>query len=232
MNKIKILLFFFIFTPFFIKSQDKPPVIEVTGNAEIKIQPDMMEMQISINVEDADLMNAKGRNDESTKKVLAALKRLNIDDKDIITSGITMAKVRDTYGNKGTYFTVTNGVIFKTPNIGIYEDITTELIRIENVYISNTSLSSTKAIETRVMAREDALLAAKKKAEDMAAVLNMSVGKPVMITEVSNNYYPNPFNVSTEVNNISNLDVTQDLFKAGLINVTASVKVVFTLVDK
>lgn len=82
------------------------------------------------------------------------------------------------------------------------------------------------------MAREDALLAAKKKAEDMAAVLNMAVGKPVMISEVSNKYYPNPFNVSTENNNISNLDIKQDLFKAGLINVTASVKVVFNLVDR
>jgi len=192
----------------------------------------MMEMSIIVNVENDNLMTAKNRNDESTKKVLAALKKLNIDDKDIVTSGITMNKQHDSY-SKRIYYNVSNGINLKTSNIGSYESITTELISIEDVYINNTSMSSTKAIETRVLARENALLAAKKKAEDMAAILNMAIGKPLMITENINTYYPNPFNnVTTTYSNAQYQEGSQDIFKAGYINVTASVKVVFNLTDK
>jgi len=230
-NHKLIIFVLFLFIPLILNSQDKPPVIEVTGNAEIKIEADMMEVSIYVNVDDEDLISAKNKNDESTKKVLEALKDLNIEDKDIVTSGISMSKQNDTY-NKRLYYTVANWIMVKTPDISAYEGIMTKLIRIENVYVNNITLSSTKAIETRVKAREDALLAAKKKAEDMAAIFGMSIGKPVLITETSDVYYPNPFNVSTQNVNQSVWDRSQDLFKAGLVSVTASVKVVFALIDK
>lgn len=208
-------------------AQEKPPVIEVTGNAEIKIEPDVLEMSVNINVDNDELSAAKKLNDESTSKVLAALKKLNIQDKDIRTSGINMQKVKDTYKNK-EYFTVNNNVEFKTSDISMYEALTEELIKIENVYIQNTHLTSAKAIETRVKAREDALLAAKKKAEEMASVLNISIGNPVLITENPGTYYPNPFNNVT-YNMQPNYESSTDIFKSGMISITSSVKVVFQL---
>lgn len=230
MNKLSIAAVILLFFTFLSYPQDKQPVIEVTGTAEIKIAPDMMEMFINIDVDDDDLITAKNKNDESTRKVLGVLKGLNINDKDIITGGIEMQKVRDSYKKTVTY-SVSNDIIMKTSNIELYENLTTELIRIENVYITSTNLSSTKAIETRTKAREDALLAAKKKAEEMAAVLNMSVGKPVMITENSGSYYPGTMNVS--YNMIQPImDYSGEIFKAGLISISSSVRVVFSLTDK
>jgi uncharacterized protein YggE len=233
MYKHKLIIsVLFIFIPLILNSQDKPPVIEVTGNAEIKIEPDKLEMTINVNVEDEDLTAAKNKNDQSTAQVLSALKKLNIDDNDIITSGVNMSKNRDSYRNNRIFYMVTNTIIFKTPNITLYENVTTALIKIEDVYINNTRLLSNREIETRVKAREDALVAAKEKAEYMSAIFNMSIGKPVLITENTNVYYPNPFNAVTQNVNDAYLDRTHDLFRAGLISVTASVKVVFALVDR
>lgn len=228
MNKINFAAVLFLLFSFTLFAQDKPAVIEVTGNAEIKIEPDILEMNVSINVDNDDLAGAKKMNDESTSKVLAALKRLNIHDKDIRTSGVIMQKVKDTYKNK-EYFTVNNSVEFRTNDIKLYEAITQELINIDNVYIQNTQLSSTKAIETRIKAREDALLAAKKKAEEMAAVLNMSIGSPVLITENQASYYPNPFNnVSYSMQPVMD-ESSAEIFKSGMVSISSSVKVVFLL---
>lgn len=228
MNTIKLTAALMFLFSFVIYSQDKPAVIEVTGNAEIKIEPDMLEMSVNINVDHDELSIAKRQNDESTSKVLAVLKKLNINDKDIRTSGINMQKVKDTYKNK-EYFTVNNSVEFRTADIKLYEAITQDLINIDNVYIQNTQLSSTKAIETRVKAREDALLAAKKKAEEMAAVLNMSIGSPVMITENQASYYPNPFNnVSYNLQPVMD-ESSAEIFKSGMVSISSSVKVVFIL---
>lgn len=240
MQYIKSLLpSLIIFFPVFIFSQnfspDKPPVIEVTGNAQIKIEADQMDMHININVNMDDLQDAKNKNDEATNQVLSVLKELNIDDKDIATSGIRMARnyLDQANYNKTKQFTVTNEIFVKTKNISSYESITTKLIKIENVYLTDIQLSSTKAIETRVRAREEALLAAKKKAEEMAAIYNMAIGKPILVQENSSYYMPSPFNVSsTENQNDNALDRQESIFKAGLISVNAGVKVIFLLLDK
>jgi|GEM_PF-2454432 len=236
MNNIKlILLSFLLLIPSLAFSQDKPPVIEVTGNAQIKIEADMMEMYISVRVNMDDLQDAKNKNDEATREVLNVLKELNIEDKDIITSSIRMSRnyIDNNNYNKEKKYNVSNEITVKTPNISAYEDITTKLIRIDNVFVNNIILSSTKTIETRAKAREDALLAAKKKAEDMAAIYNMALGKPILIQEIPGSYYPNPFNnVSTENTNENTLDRVESIFKAGLVSVNSSVKVIFILLDK
>lgn len=226
MYKINLTAAVFLLFSFVVFAQDKPPVIEVTGNSEIKIEPDILDMSININVDNDELAAAKRLNDESTSKILAVLRRLNIEDKDVKTSGIIMQKIKDTYKNR-EYFSVNNSVEFRTSDLSLYESITEELIKIDNVYIQNTFLTSTKAIETRVKTRENALLAAKKKAEEMAAVLNMSLGNPVLITENPGSYYPNPFNVTSNMQ--PNYESNTEIFKSGLISITSSVKVVFLL---
>lgn len=183
-------------------------------------------MSVSINVDNDELSAAKKMNDESTSKVLSVLKKLNIPDKDLRTSGINMQKIKDTYKNR-EYFTVNNSVEFRTSDISLYAEITQELIKIDNVYIQNTHLTSTKAIETRVKAREEALFAAKKKAEEMAAVLNMSIGNPVLITENQGSYYPSPFNVSYNTQPL--MENNPEIFKSGMLSISSSVKVVFLL---
>ena len=227
MKKLFFAAALFSLFSFTLFAQDKPAVIEVTGSAEIKIVPDQMEMNVSINVDSDDLASGKNLNDESTSRVLDVLKKLNIPDKDIRTTGINMQKVKDTY-KKTVNYTVKNSISFKTSDISQYAIITQELIKIDNVYIQNTLLTSTKAIETRVKAREEALLAAKKKAEEMAAVLNMSIGSPVMITENPGTNYPNPFN-NVMYNGEEYKESSAEIFKQGMISISSSVKVVFLL---
>lgn len=202
------------------------PQIRVTGTSVIKVTPDLMKWNISVTTEDNDVEKAKRLNDASTAKVLNLLRELNIVQNTIQTSGIRVVKEKN-YSDKEKQFTITNNIWFTNDVIGMYGDIATKLLKIDDVQINNIFLDYSKIIETRTKARLEALEAAKKKAEEMAAVYGMTIGKPLSVLEETyNTIYPNPFNsVSYDYNNSSSLST----FSEGSLNVGAMVYVTFEL---
>lgn len=223
-----IPLIIFSFTNLY--SQEKPPSIEIYGTAIIKVVPDKMNWNINVQVEMDDVKEAKIQNDKSVSKVLNILEDVGIPSKEIQTGGIKIEKRYRTYSNEEKKYSVTNNIWFTVSNIEKYDLLTEKLIDIDNVYINNIILESTKEIETREQARIDALNAAKDKAEKMANVLGMSIGEPLLIQEVSGYYYSGFSNVISDIGTRGITDV-ESTFSEGTINVEAKVMVVFRLLS-
>lgn len=215
--------------------QPKPPVIEVHGTATIKVVPDIMKWSLSIRVDSDDAVEAKKECDRSVMKILDLLKEKTIESKDIQTGGLKIIKNYDYYGNKNKKYNVSNDIWFTLNDISRYDEFTSALIVIDDLYINNINLDYTKSIETRIQARSDALLAAKMKAEEMAGVLAQSVGKPILIQEEPAYFYGNTMsnvmNYETGITGISSLGIGTT-FSEGTINIEARVKVVFELLNK
>jgi len=210
----------------------KPPVIEVQGTAKIKVVPDMMKWSLSIRIDSEDVIDAKKENDRSVIKVLDLLKDKGVDPKDIQTGGVKITKNYDYYGTKVLKFNVSNDIWFTLNEISRYDEFTSELIVINNLYINSTQLEYSKAIETRILARADALLAAKKKAEEMADVLGQAVGKPILIQEEQGNYYGYSQSNTLSYEPGYTLTGTGTTFSEGTINVEGKVKAIFELINK
>jgi uncharacterized protein YggE len=224
-----IPLIIFSFTNLY--SQEKPPSIEVYGTAIIKVVPDKMNWNINVQVEMDDVKEAKIQNDKSVSKVLNILEDEDIPSKEIQTGGIKIEKRYRPYSYEEKKYSVTNNIWFTVSNIEKYDLLTEKLIDIDNVYINNIILESTKEIETREQARIDALNAAKIKAEKMASALGMSIGKPLLIQEVSGYYYSSFSNAISDIGTRGITDV-ESTFSAGTINVEARVMVTFKLLSK
>jgi uncharacterized protein YggE len=97
------------------------------------------------------------------------------------------------------------------------------------VYITSTDLESSKAIETRIQARTNALNAAKEKAQKMAEVLGVTIGKPIFISEAPVDYWsPVQSNVNA-VQQGSQTSGSTTLFSQGMISIESRVKVVFEI---
>jgi uncharacterized protein len=208
--------------------QNKSAVIEVFGTATISVVPDLMKWTINIQQDNDNLQEAKNRNDASLSKVLNVLREYGVEESKIKTSGISMTKRTYRYGEEKK-FSVTNTVWFTLETIAKYDLLTSELIRIEDVYVTNTEMESSKGIETRIQARTNALLAAKEKAVKMAEVLGVSVGKPLLIEEAPANYwYPVQSNVNSMVSESSSTNPTSH-FSEGMLSIEARVKVVFEI---
>jgi len=190
-----------------------------------------MSWSVNVQVDMDDVNKAKYQHDKSVSKVLNVLEDEGIPSKDIQTSGVRINKRLYPYGNEKKYG-VTNNIWFTVSDIEKYDRLSEKLTEIDDVYINNINLESTKAIETREQARTDALNAAKDKAEKMAETLGMSIGEPLLIQEQPMSYYfPSPSNVISNVGTRGITDV-ESTFSEGTINISARVMVTFKLVSK
>ena len=63
----------------------EPRLITVTGEAEVLVAPDEAVLMLGVETTTKDLSAAKAENDKNTKKILEAVKKLNVPDKDIQT---------------------------------------------------------------------------------------------------------------------------------------------------
>ncbi|MBI5404429.1 MAG: SIMPL domain-containing protein [Ignavibacteriae bacterium] len=211
-------------------SQERPPSIEVTGTASISVTPDIMKWTVDIQNDNDNIQEAKTKNDNTLTKVLNVIKSYGIEDKDIKTSGIRMTKRTYIYGQEKKY-NVSNTVWFNLDNLAKYDLLTNDLIKIEDVFITNTFLEYSKAIETRIQARANALKVAKEKALQMAEALGMTVGKPLLIQEEPIYDYWGMQNFTQ--NNVQNYSLSGSTssqhFSEGIMKIETKVKVVFEL---
>lgn len=231
--KTLIVFVSLIFPVFFAStaiSQDRPPAIEVTGTASISVTPDIMKWTVDIQNDNDNIQEAKTRNDNTLTKVLNVIKSYGIEDKDIKTSGIRMTKRAYIYGQEKKY-NVSNTVWFTLDNLAKYDLLTNDLIKIEDVFVTGTNLEYSKAIETRIQARTNALKVAKEKAQQMAEALGMTVGKPIMIQEEPIYDYWGMQNYTQ--NNVQNYSLSGSTssqhFSEGIMKIETKVKVVFEL---
>lgn len=205
------------------------PTIEVFGTAEIKVNPDIMLSEIDVQTENNNVVYAKNENDKIVLNVTDVLKHYGITDNDIQTSGIRIYK-NTSYSENSKLYSVSNNISYKLNDLSKYYELTSELVKIEHIFITYSNYDYSKIIETRKQARENALIAAKDKAEEMARVLGQFIGKPVFVSEEPvYDYYATPQNVSTQNGNVEG---SYGVLKEGTINVTAKVKIVFELLNK
>jgi uncharacterized protein YggE len=203
--------------------------VEVYGTASIKIKPDIMKWEISVEVDDNNAANGKKLNDKSTVDVINLIKSKGISEKEIQTQGVRINKNYVYQYSETKKYSVINYIWFLTSDMNLYDNLTDELMKIENVFIKSVNLEYSKSAELRSKARLDAISAAKKKAEEMAGALGLTLGKPVQIDEVPLGYYY-PYTQ----NNVSNIQdySTSDFslyFSQGMISVEAKVKIIFEL---
>src|ERR1700704_1344934 len=71
----------------YVKAQEPSnlPLITVTGEAEIKVVPDEVELSLGVETSDKSLQRSKSLNDERVKRTLDLFKAAGIDPKNIQT---------------------------------------------------------------------------------------------------------------------------------------------------
>jgi len=84
---IALLLFSF---HVFAQSTIEPPLITVTGQAEVRVPPDEVVFTLGVESVDKDMLAAKKRTDDSVREVLAIARRNNVKPEDVQTSFISI----------------------------------------------------------------------------------------------------------------------------------------------
>lgn len=162
-----------------------PGVITVSGEAVVKVVPD--EVLITLGVENfhRELSVAKRRNDLSVQEVISITKRYAVAAKDIQTDYISIEpRYDDTYPytNLTGHF-VRRTIVVTLRDIDVFEDLLTAVTEAGATNVHGIDFRTSELRKYRDQARALAVQAASEKAEAMAGVLSISVGKPKSIHE-------------------------------------------------
>ncbi len=176
-------------------SQEQPRTISVTGNGVAYGKPDIATAQIGVQSRSTDPAQAV---DDATAKmnaILAALKGLGIDEKDIQTTNFSVSVQQDVNPETGQLkdtftYVVDNTVTVTVRDLGKVGDVLGKAVGAgaNSIYGVNFTVSDQAALEAE--ARDKAMADAKARAEQLAKAAGVTLDAPMNISEYSSGPIP------------------------------------------
>jgi uncharacterized protein YggE len=210
-----------------------PRLITVTGEAEVKVVPDEVVFDVTVQTFQKDLRSAKAQTDARLKQVLELTRKYKIDSKDVQTNYI---KIEPRYrGNDEARlllgYSVRKDVVFTLRDVSEAESLLSEVIESGISRLNSVRFRTSQSRKYRDQARAMAIRAAQEKAIALTGQLGQKIGKAYSIEEEPPQR-PNPYaNISQ--NNITSEEDTssasEGTLSLGVISITARVTVKFEL---
>jgi uncharacterized protein YggE len=210
----------------------EPKIIKMTGTAELKVTPDKASIQLGVEHQSATARDAKAAVASTSRKILAALKELNIDDKDIQTAYLYLEPMIDyRKGLRITNFTAEQTLSVTVRDLSKLDAVMDAGISAGANRIGGIEYQSSDLRKYRDQARDAAALAAREKAEGLAKALGNQIGKTYSVQETPENEGYYGFSAGSAANSYLEKTRSQAPSTApGELTVRASVVVSFDLI--
>lgn len=171
-----------------ITSQPHARVINVTAEGKINVKPDIAIVNLSV-VTQADTVKAVTREgNEKMNAIIAAVKKLDIDEKDITSTQYNLYPqyfYPEDKKRKLSGYNLNQALRIKVRDLTIVEDVLDGGIAAGANQIGQLSFDIDDPSEIKKEAREMAFAIAKEKAEDMAKAAGVKLGRVVTFSEGS-----------------------------------------------
>lgn len=215
------------------ENQKATPQISISGEGKIKVIPDIAVIHLGVQNSGKDPKEVKTQNDNTIEKVIQYIKKLNIPSKDYQTTQMSLYKNYDYEKKKHTY-TAEQTVSITLNDITKYNAFMMDIMETGINQINGVVFKSSKMEFHEAEARKNAVLNAKKKADDYVSVLpGQKVGKALFISEDVFTHYSEPrmyaMNKSETVADVALPETPRETLALGELNITSTVKVVFVL---
>lgn len=166
--------------------------ITLDGEGKITATPDIAEISLGLMTEKISVAEAQKENTEKMNQILAELKKMSIEEKDIKTTNYSIYPRYDWADGKQTLkgYQVSQSVTVKIRNLDKIGAVLEMAGRLGANQTGGLSFTIDEPEKLKQQAREKALLNAKEKAEALAKVAGVKLGRLVSFTESSGNAYP------------------------------------------
>jgi len=172
--------------------QEEPRLVNVTGEAEVRVVPDEVVLTVGVETRDEKLSTAKSDNDKRIRKVLDLTEDYGIEAKHVQTSYISVEPRYDDdyYGSEVLKdYWVRKTIVITLKDISKFEDLLTDLLEAEVNYVHGIQFRTSELRKHRDRARALAITAAQEKAVAMAGELGQEVGRPRAINEYQSGWW-------------------------------------------
>jgi uncharacterized protein YggE len=180
--------FFILLAVLQLSAQPNQDRLTVTGDAEIKVAPDRVVINVGVESRNPQLSIAKSHNDTAIAAILAAAKREQVTAADVQTDFIEITPVyqsRTSTENREAYtvdfYRVNKTVAITLRDVTRFERLLTTVIDAGANRVYGVNFQTSELRKHRDQAREMAVKAAIEKAQAMAAAAGLRVDKPESI---------------------------------------------------
>jgi len=163
----------------------QPKIVKTTGSAELKVTPDQAIIQLGVERQSATAKYAKAQVASTSRKILAALKELNIEDRDVQTAYLYLQPMIDyRKGLRITNFTAEQSLSITVRDLSRLDSVMDAVIAAGANQIGGIEYQSSDLRRYKDQARDAAAQAAREKAEALAKALGNQIGRAYSIEEL------------------------------------------------
>src|SRR5690606_1195072 len=191
MMKKAILVLTVLFTTMSLTAQETSPYVSVNGEGIIKVVPDQVFIKVRVENQGKTAQEVKQLNDKAIDQVLKYAKSMDVNKKDINTEYINLNKNYD-YQTKEYHYVANQSISILLKDLSTYTEFTQGLLNAGINRIDGVEFRSTEIEKYKTQARIAAVKDSKKKADEYASALAMSVGKALFINEAGGVSAPQP----------------------------------------
>ena len=168
---------------------DTQHTITVTGKGTVVVSPDIADVRLGVVVTKPTVKAARATAAEAMTRVIAALKKLGIADKDIQTTTVSLQPAYD-YSKQAnppriTGYTLSNGVAVTVRNLDQAGDVIDGSLAAGATSLDGVTFRVDDPAKAQQQARTDALNQAKASADTLAKAAGISITGVATISEVA-----------------------------------------------
>lgn len=216
----------------FINLPNENKVISVTGTSELKANPELISIYISVETLDKSAQTSKDKNAEIYDKIFLELIKLGLDKKNIRTENFNVYEEFDYYPTerKSKGWKTVNNIIVKIADFekaGSIVDIAVNqggLVHNINFELTQNTQNKLKT-QTLKNAAEDA----RNKAESIAEGSGSKIVDIASITSQDSTYYPYPIYAYAEGSNIMDAKQASTNISPKELTITSTVQAVYKI---
>ncbi|MBC2593935.1 SIMPL domain-containing protein [Ruficoccus amylovorans] len=157
--------------------------ISVSGEATVYVVPDTIKVNFGIETRDMDLAASQAANRAILKRALESFRHLGVEDKDIKTDYLSV-EPRYEWRNSENVFTgyfSRNGFVVTLKDKAQLERVVDAALAAGVNYVHGVEFETSELRKYRDQARQEAITAAREKAEALTAALGSRLGPPTRI---------------------------------------------------
>lgn len=233
LSKMKVVIaIILILTARHSNAQDTKPIpqISVSGEGRVKVTPDQAAIVITVETKGANAKEVKKENDIKTEAVLKCIKKMNIPAEDFKTRRVALNPQYE-YESKKRSYNASQTIEILLKDLTKYDSLMEGLVDAGVNRIDGVTFQSSKLTQYQAEARKLAMKDAKAKADDFVSVLGQKVGKALLISDNSQNYYPSPapvYSMKAAMNDTTEA-APRETLAVGEISIVVNVSVSFIL---
>ena len=183
-------------------TSDTEHTITVTGSGTVVVSPDIANVRLGVVVTKPTVKAARETAAEAMTRVISALKKLGIADKDIQTTTVSLQPVYDystqTNPPKITGYNLANGVAVTIHNLDQTGDVIDDSLAAGATSLDGVTFRVDDPAKAQQQARTDAMNEAKANADTLAKAAGVSITGVASISEASTPVpYPVYYGVAT-----------------------------------